>query len=35
MATTARASRKTVEDVEIFQMLEEKEIRQQDLLLGE
>ena len=35
MASTSRASRKRVEDTEIFQVLEEKEIRQQDLLLGE
>jgi len=37
MATTSRASCKSVEDVEIFQVLEgkKKEIRQQDLLLGE
>ena len=38
MATTSRASRKRVEDAEIFQVLEgkkRKEIRQQDLLLGE
>ena len=36
MASTSRALRKRVEDVEIFQVLEGKnEIRQQDLLLGE
>ena len=36
MASTSRASRKRVEDTEIFQVLEEKkEIRQQDLQLGE